>query len=43
MAAREKGNPITDCYQTKGLKQDGTEFDMEVTVSRFGRRMTKKV
>ena len=36
MAAREKGNPITDCYQTKGLKQDGTEFDMEVTVSRFG-------
>ncbi len=36
MAAREKGSPVTDCYQTKGLKQDGTEFDMEVTVSRFG-------
>ena len=36
MRAREKGIPVADSYQTKGLKQDGTLFDMEVSVSRYG-------
>nr|WP_320192905.1 PAS domain S-box protein [uncultured Desulfobacter sp.] len=36
MMARENGDFAENNYQTKGLKRDGTEFDMEVTVSRYG-------
>ncbi|WP_083927859.1 PAS domain S-box protein [Desulfobacter curvatus] len=42
MIARENGGHVNNCYQTKGLKQDGTEFDMEVTVSRYGAANDRK-
>lgn len=42
MIAREKGEFAKNYYQTKGLKRDGTEFDIEVTVSRYGSKDDQK-
>lgn len=36
VAARDRGEPVSTHYMTRGLKKDGTRFDMEVTVARYG-------
>ncbi len=39
---RTEGNFTEPHYETKGLKKDGTEFDMEVTVAQYGLENDRK-
>ncbi|MCP3898154.1 MAG: response regulator, partial [Desulfobacteraceae bacterium] len=41
VADRIKGRSVNSHYQTRGLKKDGTEFDMEVNVAQYGQKDIK--